>query len=661
MLTKLGASRLLLVALCLAILAIAFTITGHGTQSVDIRSYVEMMQGILRTGLPIVENGPAARLPGMEVPWNIVVDGKLWGTYPPLYPYVAAPLLALGLHAVSIFTYALLVPLALVTQAIGRRVHDRPVHSVGAAALTIFATPIAGNAFGLASFPLAVLLVACAILAALSAAAAHGRRRLMLGALVGALGGLASSAHLLCFPMALSAIASLAIVDASTPDETRGPGILGAARSFWPRPDTLASAAAGFAGLAFAMLPVALLNHLRFGSFNPFSYGRQPWRWHEWMVDMKMGAHLRYSAVPIAVGLVAVGAWLLAGRTRLRWLLRAVVAGAVIALLAHEPELLERTRKLARVFYMYVIDTAVPDLGWPYSRANSGFANVVGDWVLKSALQSTPAFALVFVLPRMSLVRRHKLVVLLLPCVALVAALTLRANLEIGIAIGTSWVYMRYVLPAVPMLAVAAFVVVEEVRPRTWAWLLAVPVGAALCAFLLLDDNDNAAHGLLRQVLLLRVTLGVALVALVLVLLARRRPAVAQIAGAAVALVVTTSFAVSFGHDFRASLDTKHYADWRADTAAALLPTKFGLFGRAWAMDQILALKVTRDVQYADDSMTKQPADVRPVLDYWASDGRPAYYVQLFQDPAPVSPWPDLVFERIDPVQPIWKVSRRAE
>src|SRR5262245_52354083 len=69
----------------------------HSTSVVDNRTYLEMTQAVLHSGLPIIENGPAGQFAELQARWNLVrPDGRLWGTLPPLFPYVAAPVFALG-------------------------------------------------------------------------------------------------------------------------------------------------------------------------------------------------------------------------------------------------------------------------------------------------------------------------------------------------------------------------------------------------------------------------------------------------------------------------------------------------------------------------------------------------------------------------------------
>ena len=113
--------RALLAVFCAGLLGIATQVPTHGAPVVDVRTYIEMIAGVARHGLPYLDNGPIDRFSGLEVPFGVASRGHLWGMYGPVYPYFAAPFLRLGgLVLVSRATFALLVPIALTTYAMAR-------------------------------------------------------------------------------------------------------------------------------------------------------------------------------------------------------------------------------------------------------------------------------------------------------------------------------------------------------------------------------------------------------------------------------------------------------------------------------------------------------------------------------------------------------------
>src|SRR5207237_2098728 len=85
-------------AIAIALLVLVLTVTllsrWRAVNAVDNRTYVEMVAGVRDHGLPYHTSSIADAVPPSE--FNIADHGKLWGEYPPLFPFLAAPALALG-------------------------------------------------------------------------------------------------------------------------------------------------------------------------------------------------------------------------------------------------------------------------------------------------------------------------------------------------------------------------------------------------------------------------------------------------------------------------------------------------------------------------------------------------------------------------------------
>src|SRR5262249_32871113 len=141
------------------------------------RTYLEMIQGIARTGVPRVENGPVQQFPELRAAWNVYHAGQLWGSLPPVYTYVAAPVFRLGgVRALVKMNVLLVGVLALGTFAVGRRLTGQARSGVIAAFALLISAPGWTHAWTTSPYPLACALLAwcsyCVICAHTTAAPA---------------------------------------------------------------------------------------------------------------------------------------------------------------------------------------------------------------------------------------------------------------------------------------------------------------------------------------------------------------------------------------------------------------------------------------------------------------------------------------------------------
>lgn len=647
------APRVLLAVFCLILLVVASTRDGRGFESNDVRQYGEMIGGVAAHGVPRIDNGPADRFVALRVPWNVFVNGGLWGTYAPAYAYLgAAAVLLGGWRLVWVVTFGLLVPLAIVTFMLARRVVRSEWYALLAAVGTVASTPILGKALEMTAYPLTALLVASGALAAAASSDARGRRRLALATLAGAIFGLGTAAHLLCFPIGAAAVLVLAVSDA----DARAPAFLARTplRGLWPSRASLVLAGCAAGALALTLLPVAWLNRLRFGSFAPLSYGPTPWPGA--FTDQNVGAHLRYAAPTIGVVLAMLGGYVAGLRARGPRAARVLAVLVAALLLGLSPLLRDRTLHLARMAWIVIVDTSLFDLSEPYRRIPGAPGHLVGPWVLKATLQATPVLALVLVLPALDDRRRRLVAGLLVPAAALFAYLAMRANLDDQAALGWAWVSFRYTLPALPLLFPLAVVVVEEVAPGRWHWAIGLATAAGLLLFLRptgVDDGPDAAR---RHVVLLWVPLAVAAIAVASVVLRRR-----AVAAIVLPVLVGLGFGIALGHDLPSHIGRRVFSDWKVASVAGALPHRFAVYGLFWSMDQMLGLRMERDVEYADTHMVgADPAALRPLLEHWWADGRPVFYVDDGPDRMPASPWPDVRYVPVEPAQGLYRAERIA-
>ncbi|RYE83898.1 MAG: hypothetical protein EOO75_18770, partial [Myxococcales bacterium] len=296
---------------------------------------------------------------------------------------------------------------------------------------------VAARSLETAAFPLAVVLATLATLASVAAldATRHARA---LAFVTGALWAGAAASHAVCFAMALA-----------------GVGYLLVRRGRAGAPATL--------GLGLGLAPSALLNHYRFGTWSPLSYGPIPWaHTNPELHKMTLGAQVGY-ALPLAavLGLTVLGAWALRGRGPVQLALIGVAVAAVVLL----PPLRDRALRYTMVTLGLLVDLDAVDMGDRYLRAADGAGTLFGRHVVKSVVQGTPLLALAPLALRGEGAERERDGALLVPPAALIATLITRGNLAYVDAIGWPWVSIRYALPMLPALCVASLVVVQRLRP----------------------------------------------------------------------------------------------------------------------------------------------------------------------------------------------------
>jgi hypothetical protein len=625
LLTKGRGPQSVLAGFCALLLAVAAFYRGHSAESMDVRTYVQMIGGIADHGLPYWDNGPVDRFPELVVPWAVPSGGHLWGIYGPLYPYLAAPAFRLGgLAAVSSLTFALLVPLTVVTFLLARRVVENPWYATLAAVGVVVSTPITAKALEVTPFPLTALLATLGGYFTVRAIESPVRRYAFLAGLTW---GAAGAAHALSFPMGAMAL----VVLAAAPD----------------RGGRLSRFGLALLGFALSVAPLAYLNRLRFGSFNPVSYGPIPWRElpNDELFKMNLVSQVTYS-MPAVLFVLAVGALACAARTRARGLVVALIA--LVVAFAVEP-LRVRFLRYAVVGFGYLVDLGVQPLAPPYQRPVDGLGHVFGGWVVKSTLQCTPLLLLAPLALRGAGDKRWLFVAILAPCAALYASLTMRANLAYTDAFGWPWVYLRYTLAALPALLIASVLAVERVGLSRRQLGGAAVLGVMLLVALALTDDDQALG---KRVVLLVMPLLAAGGAFVVGI----RRETARWGGWVLAGALGLGMGIALGHDLRANVDTKVPNDKTVDRFAEVMPRRFALVGVLGQFDVVLTVAATRDVQYADAARLHRYDDLRRLLDLWRQEQRPIYFYTVNVEP--FNPWPDITFTR-EPMTSLFRLHFR--
>lgn len=623
----------------------AATASWTSPQNVDNRTYLEMIDGIARHGLPYTTNGPVAQHRELQARWNNYARGRLWGALPPVFPYLAAPAYRVGgTLAVVRLNILMLALLALGVYRLARRLTGDSLAGSAAAWAALVATP--ASTVALDTSPYATMITAivwatdCAVASLATRDDLAARRSRWSAAAAGLCAGLAVGAHPLSFPMVAPLLAALFVVGGDAD-----------ARALAPSRASLVRGACAMAGALAVLVWVGALNHVRFGSWNPVTYGPCVWRsCAETGLDRQgIGPMLRW-ARPVLVwfaATVAVGLFVRRSRAGL-----ATVAALSLAALAPPSELHNKALALVTLAWGFVVDVSPLTLGYGFVPHPDGLGTFLGPFALKSLLQCSPAALLAALAGSRQASVRRALGLAALPCAALLASLALRANLPTAYALGYPFLYLRYVVPALPLAMVLAVVAVRDLPWRAWH----LGVGAAVCAGLSLwlsrwsDDDPHA-----RRVMLLRVTLAVAAASTALV--ARSRGAQGDDARAtgrwshAAALGATVAFAVSFAVgaavDLRAVLRVRRDSERRVEAVTRTLPRRFAVMGYPVEIDPVLGLRATRDVEYADLYEARDWIGLRAIVGGWWRDGRPVFVLLPPAAPFP-SPMPDARFEVVD-------------
>lgn len=614
---------------CAVILIVAAFYRGHSVESMDVRTYAQMTRGVAEHGLPYWDNGPLERFPALVVPWGIEQGGHLWGVYGPLYPYLLAPAFRLGgLPLVSACTWAMLAPLVLVTYALAKKlVRDRWLAAV-AGVSAVACTPIPAKALETTAFPLTAVM---ATLGTYLAVRFLERPSRGMGMAIGLVWAAAGATHALCYPMALAMLAFLASFPLPGARSTIPAMLRAALLRGWPI----------VFGFLVGILPSAVLNRVRFGSYNPISYGPLPWTGllNPELFKMNLGDQLRFSAPAIAfLGLVAAA--ILAVRRRRAWVLAVLVASAGIAFAT--PLLQQRFARYAEVALGYFVDVSLIELEPPYQRWPDGLGYLFGGWAVKTVLQCSPILILSPLAWMGAKERRWAVAALLVPAAALFASLVMRANLGNVDAFGWPWLYMRYTFAALPLLVVASFVVIERLRPGRGALMVASAIAFGLGVYFARSDDTSRT----ARVILLLLPLALAAATLVLVVRWHRRGGSPRAAIFALACVGGTAAAICVGHDLRVNADLKVRDGAFIDRLTRTVPHRFALVGVLGQFDGVLATTVSHDVQYADLLRLADYRDLRPLLDHWREEDRPIYF---WLDGEPYSPWSDVSFREVMP------------
>lgn len=410
-----------------------------GALSIDEVTYHAMTHSLV-TGHPFtVDNG--AGLVSPELEWSSVayVNGRLVSQYPEGMPLVGAPFYAIfgfaGLFVMNTLAF-------YVTVYFCRAIAREALRKEGAAFLAaiVFMCATFAWEYGAGAWPhsLATMLGTLAVHEVIVGARESSNRRAALrrfvgGFFVGVGCTVRLDAAFLLLPLLLM------------------PALL--RRTGEPRWRASLGVIAVLAGLLPSCAFLALTNHRKFGTWQPFSYG--PWQAN----DSNTGA-AQYVALAIGASVVLVGAHVLLLRAHRRaprsFVVQGVMGAAVLAILTVSVQPLRAVAlRTLEGLWMLLVDMRARDLGWlePALTRSPGGGMVYVRTLKTSLLQSCPylPLALVAILARAAPAQRPRRKV----------AIALPVLTYFGVFSYFRWhgglsVNLRYFVPTLPFIAILA-------------------------------------------------------------------------------------------------------------------------------------------------------------------------------------------------------------
>ncbi len=609
-------ARFLLGGMIALILATAFSEPWHQMGSMDSRSHFEMIQGIADHGLPTMSNGPVHRYPELSGRWNLPEGSVLWGTYPPFYAYLMAPFYILGgLTSVIQVTIILLTLLLMAVYLLSLELTRKPLLSVLAAGMAVFANGMVTKGFKTDPYILASTLMTIAVYCAVKSISNKADHQQGWAFSAGLFGGLGAATHLLVFPMAAALIFTLMVIE-------------------------LRRGLMALIGIIIPLLSLSGLNLLRFGSPNPLSYGPCVWRVCQGPRQLQTLSHLLQFAVPVLIWIFVTGILIFVLRKR-RNLPVGIFSLSIIALLLI-PILRERTWLYVQAFWGILVNLGYAEMDGAYTTVKTGPGIFRGSFLLKSLLQCTPVLILA---PFTQLRWRREGIVVMLPVAALIAVIILRANMSWAHIVGHSAMQIRYLLPAAPLLVVLTMTAVSEHEWRT-RHLVSGVIFTALFTLWLVSGKNDLPMG--RRMILIAGGPILAGITAAGISLARHRSEHlwSRFSVWCTTLAIGWGFAVSIGVDLNQTVKKNLKTIQRQEQLRSIFPEQFAVMAWPNRLNPFLAMKDSCEIQYADLSELENWKDVEGLLHHWLDTDIPVYFL-LPKNRKVKNPWSHLKFQRI--------------
>ncbi len=637
---------LALVPLAVLLLAVIVREPWYSNFDVDTLTHFEQARSVADHGSVGFFNGPVDAYPELRTRWFIAAHGRAWGIVPAGLSYLLAPAVVLGGFHGGIRAIWLLFALgAAMVYALTFRLTHRPWVAVAAAWSLVLGTSLSFWASMIAPFvPAAGLGITAVYLSSRAFDTHTPRRQAVLAAGAGGLSSAALSCHLLwTFPWA-------------------GIGLVLATATGTIAERFRRAMAYGLASTP-ALALMAWVNHQRFGTYNPVSYGPcDQYSCHPTTNTQTAGAFLDTikPALPYVV-LAAVIFWLARRSTR-----AVGIAAFLIAAAALIPDTATRTQTalLLRTAWGYVIDLG--DLSMGFSQATVGPGVYLHGWCVLSLLQCVPILAVGALagstVPRLPPAQRSTLWLLAAVVVGVLVGGTLRANTGGAYIWGYPFLNIRYVTPLLPAAAVLTAVSLAELPWRAWHAVIAVAV--CVSGALWLFHQPEGEVSLVHREVLHWLPLGLATACFACTAAwarAEDRGPGAHIAAVVAAVTLGWGGAVTLGRDVRCLQTYRAAQDARTEELARCVPEhRFALLG-GYAMDEALALHDRRDIEIINVGMG--PSDghgAREILEAMPQGNRPAYLIEDEPGHPWVFHWPGYTFVPIPGCARVQRIVRAA-
>ncbi|MFO0676550.1 MAG: glycosyltransferase family 39 protein [Polyangiaceae bacterium] len=608
------ANRVLLGGVVATSVVAAILIPWGGIWGVDNRTYVEAAAGVLKNGLPYLDNGTPELFAEQRTAWNVPRNGHAWSAYPPLFAYVAAlPAKLDGVRGMYRMNALLVGVLALVAAKLTSRLSRHPLAGGVSATIVALGVPLWASSVYTLAQPVALLANLAACLTAVRAIDAKEPHSLRYAALTGVFAGLGALGHMHMFAMGVALSCGLALGRAIEAHRVRIDAT------------GLARAGVALGCMGVMLVPLSLLNHLRYGSYDPLTYGPCVWA-------MQCRNHWEGKAIDahgflgfVAPTLLWAGATILGGIFARRTVTRAAVVVVSLTVFLAWSRLTRDGYEVLSVLYGFFVDVTPFDVD-PAIRPPSGPGRYFVDRVILSLFQHSPTVAFAIGVFGLAPTRtRPEQRLLLLPVLALMVTLGGMARYHGLNAFGWSYSLMRYVLYGAPILAcLAAAAVTRFVPLRRGPIAFGVVVAVAVAAFNLAEDQWASAA---LRILELRVPLFVAAAGLVVALLTKVRGGYREAASLLVIASIALSVGTSVGDQTAAVMGGLARRERDVQRTRTTMPSRFALVGYGVHLETVMGVRIDRDVEYTDLVDAEGWGNLRKLVDRWEGERRPIFAI----------------------------------